>query len=709
MKNLKLKAVLLSSTAVILCLGLSISPRATAQAEDARGWTPELSMQFRRIQGTAISPDGTHIAYIVNTPLMEGDQSEFRTQIWVVTADGSRNIQYTRADFSATSPAFSPDGENLSFISKRGEGEDEKSQVWVMPLFGGEARPLTKAENNISSYRWSPDGDRIAFTMQDPLSKEREKEIEEKRDVILVDQQPRYTHLHVVSVGEASSDSVEAVQITAGEMVVGGFSWSPRGDAIAFAHKPIADLNVANQFGDISRVSVPNAQQLQNTIAASIAADESDEENDDDDSDGPLQILGEVTPLVAGNGVESSPHWSPDGNWIAYTSSGLEPNLISLNDVYVIPANGGDSRMLAETPNRNANIAGWSTDSDELFLTEPLGTHRSVIGLPLRGDNIRTLTPEQGVAGNVSLASNSDNFSYSWESPDQPWDIHLQATDDNAASVQLTNIHKDIEIPEMGRTELLSWTAPDGMEIEGLLTYPVAYEPGNSYPIILNVHGGPSGVYSERFTGEPGIYMAQYFAQQGFAILRPNPRGSTGYGYEFRAATAADWGYGDLQDLLTGLDLVIQMGIGDADNQFLMGWSYGGYMTSFAVTQTDRFNAASMGAGLTNLVSMATTTDIRDYLVEHMGEFFWDDPDAFWRSSAIHHIENVVTPTQVIHGQEDLRVPLSQGQEFYNSLKWRGVDTEMIIYPRTPHGPREPKFLMDVSGRILTWFNKYRD
>ena len=202
--------------------------------------------------------------------------------------------------------------------------------------------------------------------------------------------------------------------------------------------------------------------------------------------------------------------------------------------------------------------------------------------------------------------------------------------------------------------------------------------------------------------------MAQYFVQNGYAILRPNPRGSTGYGYEFREATALDWGQGDLQDLLAGLDLVIEMGIGDPDNQFLMGWSYGGYITSYAVTQTERFNAASMGAGLSNLVSMSTTTDIRDYLIEHMGDFFWENLEIYQRSSAINHIQDVVTPTQVIHGQEDLRVPIGQSQEFYNSLKWLEVDTEMIIYPRTPHGPREPKFMMDVSQRIMTWFEKYR-
>ena len=243
--------------------------------------------------------------------------------------------------------------------------------------------------------------------------------------------------------------------------------------------------------------------------------------------------------------------------------------------------------------------------------------------------------------------------------------------------------------------------------MEGLLTYPVGHEDGTRVPLVLNVHGGPSGVFTQSFTGSPSIYMIQYFAQEGFAVLRPNPRGSSGYGKEFRYANFMDWGFGDLSDLMAGVDEVIDMGVAHPDSLLLMGWSYGGYMTSFAVTQTDRFRAASMGAGLPNLVSMVTTTDIGDYLVGHLGDEYFNDYETYEKHSAIYQIKNVTTPTQVIHGAQDLRVPFTQGQEFYNSLMRLGVDTEMIVYPRTPHGPREPKFLMDVSERIVTWFEKY--
>ena len=306
MKNNISKTVFRISAIFALAIAFSGNAFSQSNSDDSMiGWTPELSMQFRRIQGTAISPDGEYIAYVVNTPLMEGSDSEFQTHIWIATADGSRNTQYTRGNFSASAPAFSPDSEHLSFISKRGEGDSAKSQVWVMPLFGGEARQLTDAENNVSAYKWSPSGDRIAFFMQDPFSEEREREIEEKRDVILVDQQPRFSHLHVVPMSDRISKSSKSVQITAGELVVGDFSWSPDGEEIVFSHKPTADLNVANQHGDISIVTVPSSSSI---IEASA--------NDGTDIEEPKELLhlGQVRSLVAGNGVESSPFWSPDGN-----------------------------------------------------------------------------------------------------------------------------------------------------------------------------------------------------------------------------------------------------------------------------------------------------------------------------------------------------------------------------------------------------------
>ncbi len=663
---------------------------ADSSAADDR-WSPELSMRYRGVSGVAISPDGSRVAYVVRTPLMEGEKSEYLGHIWVAASDGSRNVQFTRGESSAGSPAFSPDGEWLAFTTAR----SGSNQIWAMPVDGGEARQITEEKTGVGQFRWSPRGDRFAFVMRDPQTEEEEKAAREKRDVILVDRNFKYGHLYTVPFDPGATGTAEAARVTEGEFHVTGFDWSPDGERLVFAHQADPRINTGRLSGDIALV----------------------------DADG-----GEVTQLVTGDGIESSPRWSPDGSLIAYASSGTQPEPIGLADLHVVDPATGATRMLAETPNRSVAILGWSIDSGEILLNEIMGTTRHVIAVPVDGDEIREVTSGGAVVGSAAVATAAERMALTLESADTPAEVYAtvpgrfsfelrgsfsdairQAGEalGNVLPRKISAVHADVPRPPMGRTELLSWQAPDGTPVEGLLTWPVGYEEGTRVPLIVNVHGGPAGVFMQSFTGGPGIYMIQYFAQEGFAMLRANPRGSTGYGKDFRYANFMDWGYGDLSDLLSGVDEVIEMGVAHPDSLLLMGWSYGGYMTSFAVTQTNRFRAASMGAGLPNLVSMVTTTDIGDYLVGHMGGEYFDDYATYEKHSAIYHIGNVTTPTQVIHGALDLRVPFTQGQEFYNSLDRLGVDTEMVVYPRTPHGPTEPKFLMDVSERILTWFNRH--
>ena len=213
--------------------------------------------------------------------------------------------------------------------------------------------------------------------------------------------------------------------------------------------------------------------------------------------------------------------------------------------------------------------------------------------------------------------------------------------------------------------------------------------------------------FSKSFTGAAGIYLNQYFAQQGMFVLRPNPRGSIGYGKDFRYGNYKDWGFGDYEDVMAGVDYAIQKGLADSTRLAVMGWSYGGYLTSYLVTKTNRFKAASVGAGLTNLISMFTTNDIPEVLLGYFGVDPWDDFDLYEKHSAIYHVKDVHTPTQIVHGAEDQRVPISQGQEFYTALRRLGIPSEMVILPRTPHGPQEPKLLIDVSPRILKWFDTH--
>jgi dipeptidyl aminopeptidase/acylaminoacyl peptidase len=667
--------------APVLAFLVSLAPlSAVAQGSEELRWTPEKSMEFPVVQQTAVSPDGARIAYVVRVPLLEEEQSSYLSHIWVVGADGEDAVQFTRGERSATNPSFSPDGRWLAFTTSRSGGNEEdegpRSQVWVIGLAGGEAFPVTSAESGVESFAWSPTGDRIAYIMRDPETDGEKQRKREKRDPIFVDQNFKYGHIYSVSFDPARGGPAEAVRHTEGEFHVTSFDWSPDGNTFVFSHQADPRLDEGARASAISTVP----------------------------SDG----SGAMRPLVDLGGTDTGPRWSPDGSTIAFVSSGPTAERVGLGDVYLVPAEGGEARKLADSHDRSGGLVGWSRDGSAVLLLEAIGTTRHVTALPIGGGALRQVTTGPGVLGSPSFAADADVMAFTWQATDDPADVFVSPSS-SFRPTAVTDLHAGVAMPEMGRTELLSWASQDGrFEIEGLLTYPVGYDPSRSYPLILNVHGGPAGVFVQSFTGSASTYNIQYFAQEGYAVLRPNPRGSTGYGKDFRFANVRDWGYGDMDDLMAGVDAVIEKGVAHPDSLLLMGWSYGGYMTSFAVTRTDRFKAASMGAGLPNLVSMVTTTDIGEYLVAHMGGAeFWEDYEEYERHSAMYRIQNVTTPTQVIHGENDLRVPFTQGQEFYRALGRLGVPTEMIVLPRTPHGPREPKLQMEVSKVILSWFDRH--
>ncbi len=655
--------------AALLC-ATSVFAQDAEESTELR-WTPDLSMQFRSIGGTVISPDDQWIAYTITEAVMEGEKSEYLTQIHLVSADGSVHRQFTRGEISSRGAAFSPDGSHLTFTSDR----SEKDQIWIISLDGGESRQLSDSENGIESYQWSPDGSRIAYTMREPDTDEEKEAKDEKRWVKKEDQDYKYDHLHVMEVDDFEEG--DSQQITAGDFTVTSFDWSPDGSRLVFSHALNPSIAEGGRDQDISWVSADS---------------------------------GAVMPLVTRPGVDSGPRYSHDGQRIAFSSEGGQNERVGLNDFYLIDADGGEPRPLGQTYDRGARLIGWVRGDGTLIVTETHHTTSQLLVIPTSRTNVdvQQWSNHQGTMGDVTINAAGDMVAFTLQTTNSPENLYASSLD-TFEPVQLTDIHADIELPPMGRTELLSWTSPDGTEIEGLLTYPTDYVYGSQVPLVLQIHGGPAGVFRQGFTGGRGIYMTQVFAQNGYAVLRPNPRGSSGYGKDFRYANIMDWGYGDWDDVESGVDAVIDMGVAHPDSLLLMGWSYGGYMTSFGVTRTDRFKAASMGAGLPNLISMVTTTDISDYLAAHMGGEYWDDYERYERHSAIYRIKNVTTPTQVIHGENDVRVPTDQGREFYVSLKRLGVETEMILLPRTPHGPREPKLLKAVTPLILDWFEQHLD
>jgi dipeptidyl aminopeptidase/acylaminoacyl peptidase len=371
---------------------------------------------------------------------------------------------------------------------------------------------------------------------------------------------------------------------------------------------------------------------------------------------------------------------------------------------------GGQPRELPATPDETPSIAAWSPDSRRIFFVEGKGTRNVLYAMPIDGPPMPVYQPTRGTfggfGGGVSFDREGKRAGLAYQTPDQPVEAYvLDLTTQTPVRVSAANVN----LPKsgIGETRVVRWKGKDGKDVEGLLTLPVNYDKSKRYPLVLNIHGGPAGVFNESFIGNSGPYPLASLAAKGWAILRPNPRGSTSYGGAFRRSNINDWGGGDYNDIMTGVDYAIAQGIADPNKMAVMGWSYGGYMTNWVITQTNRFKCAASGAGLSNLISMWGTNDIPSTLDDYFEGTWYDQPERYIRMSPLYHVKNVTTPTLFIHGEADIRVPPTQAYEMHSAIKRKGVVTEMVVYPRTPHGPQEPKFVLDIMQRHIDWVAKY--
>jgi dipeptidyl aminopeptidase/acylaminoacyl peptidase len=430
-----------------------------------------------------------------------------------------------------------------------------------------------------------------------------------------------------------------------------------------------------------------------------------------------------VRPLAATAAAESNPSFSPDGRSIAFEVADAPVRWAAASRIHVMPVTGGAARPLAATFDERPDLLGWTPDGTRVVIAETRGTVSRLSVLPVDGSAGTDVTPEGTTVEGAALSASGTKVGFVSDAPDRPVEAFVADLPVGAAPpskgqrrraagapawapVQVSHA-QDLPAVTLGRTEVVSWAAPDGKTIEGLLTYPTSYTAGSRVPLLVVVHGGPTGVFTRSYTAGPSPYPVAGFAARGFAVLRCNVRGSGGYGREFRYANYKDWGGGDYKDILSGVDALIAKGVADPDRLGIMGWSYGGYMTSWVITQTRRFKAASVGAGVTNLMSFTGTADIPSFIPDYFGGEYWDAFDTWRARSAMFNVKGVNTPTLIQHGDADRRVPVSQGYELYNALRRQGVTTKMVVYPRQPHGIQEPKLMLDAMTRNLEWFEQY--
>lgn len=654
-------------TAAIVVLIISLSTAVIAQT----AWTPEMQVKLRIVGSPQVSPDGKRVVYTVNEAAMAADKSEFLTQIWIAAADGKENYQLTFGDKSSTNPKWSPDGSMIAFTSNR---KESRNQIYVMRTNGGEAEAITEVKGGIGNFEWSPDGKSIAYTMTDAKSSDEEANDKGRNDFRWYEENYKLARLYLVSLEKGSDGKRPTKKLFELGRHVAGFDWSPDGTKIAFSH---VKSPVANDWpsADVSIVDIAS---------------------------------GTVSPLAATEADENDPEYSPDGKSIAVSAGDLPVRWAQSGRIVVYPAGGGSPKVMAASNDGQPNVIGWTPDGSRIYFYEAKGTGTALYYAEPATGKVVEEDYQDAVVGGVAMTHVGPAYALamSVQRPDAPPEI-FALTKGVRGITQISHANDDRAKMPLGKTEVVKWKSKDGREIEGLLTYPVGYTAGTKVPFILNIHGGPAGVFQRNYIGGRGSYPLATFASKGYAILRPNPRGSSGYGVDFRRANIKDWGGMDYEDLMSGVDHVIAMGVADPNRLGVMGWSYGGYMTSMVITKTNRFKAASAGAPVTNMMSFNGTADIPSFIPDYFGAEFWDEPALYAKHSAMFNIKNAKTPTLVQHGEADVRVPIEQGYQLYMALKRQGVPTRMIILPRQPHGPNEPKMQMAAMQSNLDWFEKY--
>jgi dipeptidyl aminopeptidase/acylaminoacyl peptidase len=639
-------------------------------AQTKYNWTPEQCLKLKNISSVLPSPDGSKVLYTVREAVMTDDRSEYVNQVWVCNADGSNHIQLTKNDKNSSNPKWSPDGKWIAFTSSR----DGKNNLYLMSTMGGEAEKLTDVKSGVGNYDWSRDGKMIAFLMTDVASDKEEKNKKSKNDWYFLDEEVKQNRLFVLWLNEKdSAGKKKQKQLVRENYNINAIGWSADGKGIAFSHGKTPEVN-DNVYSDISLVTVAS---------------------------------GDIKKIAFTGAGESNPLFSPDGKLIAYYCSTDPVDWAGARHAKVYSIADGKSWRLKATPDENGGIAGWTSDGKNIIWAEANKTLNAVYILSSDGNTITEWNKNaKDLIGGVTLNNSSSHIGFTLQNPSQLPEAYISSID-NFSPVKITNINADHAGKPLPKTELIKWKGPDGKEIEGLLTYPINYKPGTKVPFILNVHGGPAGVFQQScVAGNGGAYPIAAFAEMGYAVLRPNPRGSSGYGTEFRTANRADWGGKDFLDLMAGVDQVIKMGVADESKMGVMGWSYGGFMSSWIVGHTDRFKAASIGAPVVDLSHQNLTDDIEGFLPSYFKTDPWNDWSLYDKHSPLRFVQNVKTPVMLQHCEGDQRVPISNAIMFYNALRRRNVPVRMLAMPRQGHGPVEPTMVLKTMQTNVDWFEK---
>jgi dipeptidyl aminopeptidase/acylaminoacyl peptidase len=651
----------------VTLLGTLLSASAAAQSPATPSRTPGIDelISLKRVGSAELAPDGKLVAYTVRETNWE--QNAYETSIWLADTQSGARWRLTGGRKSSTAPAWSPDGSRIAFASDR----SDKRQLYLISPRGGEAEQLTTLEESPGGFAWSPDGSSIAFTASDPrgeASKEREKQYGEFE---IIDDDYRMTHLYLIDLA-----TKKIRRLTSGAFTIGRFSWSPDGKQIAFDHR----INGANANGGTADISV-----------VSVAD-------------------GTVRALVTQQGPEGNPVWSPDGSRIAFESAMANPAFFYSNShVAIVPAAGGSVEDASAGFDENPGIIKWTPRG--IFFSAAARTWSYLFALDPATRKVTRYAPaDSWIGSGFSLSADAATAAFIASDPGSFPELYTAPL----ATMQATRV-TDFGTQTGGWSkaaiEVVSWQSKDGARIEGVLHKPIGFEPGKKYPLLVVIHGGPTGVSRPTPYSSTSIYPIDLWVAKGALVLEPNYRGSAGYGEKFRSLNVRNLGVGDAWDVLSGIDQLVKQGLADPERVGAAGWSQGGYISAFLTTHdAARFKAISVGAGISDWMTYYVNTDITPFTRQYLKGTPWDDPEIYAKTSPMTYIKGAKTPTLIQHGATDQRVPLPDAFELYRGLKDMGVPTRLIVYrgfEGIGHGPSRPKSSRAVMSHNLEWFDKY--
>jgi dipeptidyl aminopeptidase/acylaminoacyl peptidase len=635
---------------------------AAPSAEERRVPTVDELIAFRSPGSATISPDGRYVAYTVRDTLWA--ENIYGVQLWLANTRTGEIVKLTNSKGANLAPAWSPDGRRLAFISSR----DGVPQIFIISPSGGEIRQLTNVSTGVSAFRWAPDSTRIAFSMPEPETQELRDRREKYSDFEMIRHDYTMTHLWALDInGTAPRRLTRGNQFT-----VGAFSWSPDGQTLAFD----AQVRPGLSFDASADIYV-----------YSFARDS-------------------VKKIVDLQGPDTDPEWSPDGKRIVFSTTMGKPNWFYVDRVLAtVSVDGGTVASITSDIDESASPIAWTQDG--IYFT---AAQKSAMHLFRVNPRIHTVeqisTQANAVYSSVSFTSDFKAVAFEETDATHCPEVYVAAVKPFAAKA-LTDFRAQMKDWKVATREIISWRSADGTPIEGSLMKPADFDPAKKYPLLVVVHGGPGGVTSSATVEFGSYYPKEIWADKGALILEPNYRGSPGYGEKTRSLLMRNLGPGPSSDIISGVDSLISKGMVDKDRVGIMGWSFGGYLSAFIGTNSDRFKAISVGAGVTDWQVYDVGSDMRWLARGYLGATPWADPEIYSRNSPIHFVQQAKTPTLIEHGEVDPRVPIDNAYELFQGLIDQGVPVRFYVYKNVGHNIGRPKTRRAVMEHNLHWFNHY--